>query len=99
MHRVLKSSASSTVVNSDHSGWSIPSESQRRENLKRFSAMSIDWTVVPRILMPALARPTARLLGVCPPTLITTPSGFSYLQISMMSSSDNSSKYKRSDSS
>merc|ERR1719331_3169526 len=67
--------------------------------LQKSSASSMDCTEVPRIWIPFAARPIARLFGVCPPTLITTPSGFSKAQTSRIVSSESSSKYRRSDSS
>ena len=80
-------------------GWSIPNSSNISENLWRFSASSILKGEVPKILIDWSYNFIAKLFGIWPPVEIIVPLGCSKSKISITRSKDNSSKYKRSDSS
>ena len=56
----------------------MPMLSSIRENLKRFSALSMLSADVPRMLtLPVRSNFVAMLFGICPPMHMIRPSGFS----------------------
>ena len=56
-------------------GCLIPSSVINSANRSRFSATSMESTLVPMIFTPAASNGLARLSGVCPPNWTMVPSG------------------------
>ena len=72
--RSTNSYAFSTEVTGTHSGWSMPRRSHMSLNFERSSAHSMSVGAVPKMRTWLCARGSDRLFGICPPTLMITPS-------------------------